>query len=63
MTTTMGSCTKSLLFLAVALPQTYGAIYDQASQLPTHAYDYIVVGGNLPGFCYELKGELICNHR
>ena len=32
--------TKSLLFFAVT-----GAIYDQVAQLPTHTYDYIIVGG------------------
>ena len=52
----MGPRTKHLLLLAVAVTQTYAAIYDQPSQLPTRAYDYIVVGGKLPGFCYELKG-------
>ena len=37
--------TKFLLLLAVAVVQTYGAIYDDVSQLPTHAYDYVIVGG------------------
>ena len=36
---------RSLLFLAAVVAQTRGAIYDQVSQLPTHAYDYIIVGG------------------
>ena len=36
---------RSLLLLGVAIAQTYGAIYDQVSQLPTDVYDYIVVGG------------------
>jgi len=39
--------TRSLLFLAVAVAQTFGAIYDQVSQLPTHTYDYVIVGGTL----------------
>ena len=37
--------TKSLVLLAVAVAQTFGAIYDQVSQLPTHTYDYVIVGG------------------
>jgi len=41
----MNLCTRSLLFLAVTVAGSYGAIYDQVSQLPTHAYDYIIVGG------------------
>jgi len=36
---------RSLLPLAVIVTQAYGAIYNQVSQLPTHTYDYIVVGG------------------
>jgi hypothetical protein len=36
---------RSLLFLAVTLAGSYGAIYDQVSQLPTYTYDYIIVGG------------------
>jgi len=43
----MGLHTKSLVFLAVAVAQTFGAIYDQVSQLPTHTYDYVIVGGTL----------------
>jgi len=43
----MGIYTKSLVLLAVAIAQTSGAIYDQVSQLPTHAYDYVIVGGTL----------------
>ena len=39
---------KSLLLLPVVVAtQTYSAIYDQISQLPTYDYDYIVVGGML----------------
>ena len=38
---------KPLLFLAVVVAQTYAAIYDDVSQLPTYAYDYIIVGGML----------------
>ena len=41
----MGLHTKSLVFLAVAVARTFGAIYDQFSQLPTHTYDYVIVGG------------------
>ena len=40
----MNLYTRSLL-LAVAVAQTYGAIYDDVSQLPTRDYDYIIVGG------------------
>lgn len=39
--------TKSLLLLAITVAQTYGAIYDHVSQLPTDTYDYIIVGGTL----------------
>ena len=46
-TITMGLYTKSLVLLAVAVAQTIGAIYDQVSQLPTHTYDYVIVGGTL----------------
>ena len=49
--------TTSLLLLPVVVTQTYGAIYDQVSQLPTHTYDYIVVGGTLPILYCELKGD------
>jgi len=41
----MGLYAKSLALLAVAVAQTFGAIYDQVSQLPTHTYDYVIVGG------------------
>jgi len=41
----MNLYTKSLLFLVVTAAGSYGAIYDQVSQLPTYTYDYIVVGG------------------
>ena len=44
---TMNLYMRSMLLLAVAIVQSYGAIYDQVSQLPTDAYDYIVVGGTL----------------
>ena len=49
----MNLCTKSLLLLVVAIAQTYGAIYDHVSQLPTHEYDYIIVGGTLPAPYHE----------
>ena len=49
--------TRSLLLLAIAVAQTYGAIYDKVSQLPTHAYDYIIIGGALPTQYPELKGH------
>ena len=39
---------RSLLILATAVVQTYGAIYGDVSQLPTHAYDYIIIGGTSP---------------
>ena len=44
--TTMSS--RSLLLLGISIAQSYGAIYDQVSQLPTDVYDYIVVGGSFP---------------
>ena len=47
---------RALLLLPVVATQTYGAIYDQVSQLPSYAYDYIVVGGTFPMPCCELKG-------
>jgi precorrin-4 methylase len=51
--------TKSLLFLAVTTVGSYGAIYDQVTQLPTYTYDYIIVGGvsNDEPHCY-LKTDL-----
>jgi len=52
----MGLYTKSLVFLAIAVAQTFGAIYDQVSQLPTHTYDYVIVGGaSHHSLRYELK--------
>ena len=36
---------RSLFLLGAAIIQTYGAIYDRVSQLPTDVYDYIIVGG------------------
>ena len=48
--------TRSLLLLAVAVAQTYGAIYDRVSQLPTYTYDYIIIGGTLPTLRHEPKG-------
>ena len=60
---TMKLCTRSLLLLPVVVTRTSGAIYDQVSQLPTYAYDYIVVGGTLPVSYFELKGELIRDDR
>ena len=44
--TTMNS--RSLLLLGISIAQSYGAIYDQVSQLPTDVYDHIVVGGSFP---------------
>ena len=44
--TTMNS--RSLLLLGIGIAQSYGAIYNQVSQLPTDVYDYIVVGGSFP---------------
>ena len=41
----MNLYSRFLLILGVAIGRTYGAIYDQVSQLPTDVYDYIVVGG------------------
>ena len=55
----MKLCPRSLLLLPVVVTQTYGAIYDQVSQLPTYAYDYIVIGGTLPIPYLELEGGLI----
>ena len=54
---TMNLYSRSLLLLGVAIAQTYGAIYDQVSQLPTDAYDYIIVGGTFPTSYRELKGR------
>ena len=51
----MKQYTKSLLLLAVAVAQAYGAIYNDVSQLPTHEYDYIIVGGTLPRLHHEPK--------
>ena len=56
--TTMKLCTSSLLLLHFVVTQTYGAIYDQVSQLPTYGYDYIVVGGTLQFSHHELEGGL-----
>ena len=53
----------SLLFLAVAIAQTYGAIYDDVSQLPTHTYDYIVVGGTSFAPYMTRSDELIHDYR
>ena len=44
---TMNLYMRSMLLLAVAIVQSYGAIYDQVSQLPMDTYDHIVVGGTL----------------
>ena len=44
----MNLYSRSLLLLGAAIVQTYGAIYDQVSQLPTDVYDYIIVGGTFP---------------
>ena len=51
----MHLCMRALLLLPVIATQTYGAVYDQVSQLSSYAYDYIVVGGTLPTPCCELK--------
>jgi len=48
--------TRSLLLLSIVVTRTYGAIYDRVSQLPTYAYDYIVVGGTFPMPYCELRG-------
>ena len=55
--------TRSLLLLAVAVAQTYGGIYDKVSQLPTHSYDIIIVGGTLLHNTVNRRGELIYDHR
>ena len=47
--------TRSLLLLAIAIARTYGSIYEDVSQLPTHTYDYIIVGGMSPTLYHELK--------
>ena len=49
--------TRSLLLLAVTITQTYGSIYEDVSQLSTHTYDYIIVGGMSPTLYHELKGR------
>ena len=36
---------RSLSLLAVAVLQTHGSIHEDVSQLPTHTFDYIIVGG------------------
>ena len=51
----MNLCRSTLLVFAVAIAQTHAAIYDDISQLPTHAYDYIIVGGMLPASYHEPK--------
>ena len=51
----MNLYSRSLLLLAVAIAQTYGAIYDQVSQLPTDVYDYIIVGGSFSISYDQLK--------
>ena len=55
--TAMTLYTRSLLLLALAVAQTYGAIYDEVSQLPTYSYDYIIIGGTLLMHCREPKGR------
>ena len=45
----MNLYTRALLLLAVAVAQTYGSIYEDVSQLSTHTFDYIIVGGASPG--------------
>ena len=51
----MNPYSRSLLILGVAIAQTYGAIYDQVSQLPTDVYDYIIVGGSFAISYDQLK--------
>ena len=53
----MNLYSRSLLLLGVVIAQTYGAIYNQVSQLPTDIYDYIIVGGSFPTL-YNLLKEL-----
>ena len=53
----MNLYTRSLLLLAVTIAQTYGSIYEDVSQLPSHTYDYIIVGGASPTSYHELKGR------
>ena len=53
----------SLLLFGVVIAQTYGAIYDQVSQLPVDVYDYIVIGGAFfPPHTVNLKNELNRDH-
>jgi len=59
----MNPYARSLLLLAITVPQTYGVIYDQVSQLPTYTYDYIVIGGAFPASYFQRREELICNCR
>ena len=51
----MNLYTRSLLLLAVAATQIHGAIYDHVSQLPTHTFDYIIVGGTWSTLSDELN--------
>ena len=61
--TVMNPHTKSLLLLVVAVAQAHAAIYDHVSQLPTHTYDYIVVGGTLQlPHTTNRNGKLIHGH-
>ena len=46
---------RSLLLFAALTAQTYGATYDDVSQLPTYVYDYIIVGGKLSASYYKPK--------
>ena len=57
----MNPYSKSLLLLGVAIAQTYGAIYEQVSQLPTDVYDYIIVGGTFP-HTTNTRNELSRDH-
>ena len=50
---------RSLFLLGAAIIQTYGAIYDQVSQLPTNVYDYIIVGGTFSSHTTNQRNELI----
>ena len=61
--TVMNPHTKSLLLLAIAVAQAHAAIYDHVSQLPTHTYDYIIVGGTLQlPHTTNRNGKLIHGH-
>ena len=63
--TTMNLYSRSLFLLGVVIAQTYAAIYDQVSQLPTDVYDYIVIGSAFfppHTVSLSLRNELIHDH-